>query len=235
MIQPSTPVAQIVLDHSACAPVLQRLQIDFCCRGHLALEQACEERGVDAKRVIRELESAIATRDEDDLDVFDARLLDNRALIEHIVNVHHLYLRDVLPFLVTLSQKVARAHGARVPGLLELQDVVLALRDELIPHIDYEEYTVFPALLSRAPGDPIIREALKTMYSEHPGVALLLGEVRRLTGDYTVPEEACTSYTTLFRELEKLESDTLRHVHLENHVLMPRFVSLVPGAAAQLR
>jgi regulator of cell morphogenesis and NO signaling len=40
------------------------------------------------------------------------------------------------------------------------------------------------------------------------------------------PEWACTSYRTLLSELAALEGDVLRHVHLENHVLMPRFAAM---------
>ena len=39
------------------------------------------------------------------------------------------------------------------------------------------------------------------------------------------PEWGCSSYRVLMSELEALEGDVLRHVHLENHVLMPRFVT----------
>jgi regulator of cell morphogenesis and NO signaling len=46
--------------------------------------------------------------------------------------------------------------------------------------------------------------------------------MRTAAEDYSVPEWACDSYRTLFRELERLEADVHRHVHLENHVLLPR-------------
>lgn len=49
--------------------------------------------------------------------------------------------------------------------------------------------------------------------------------MRDAAEDYLIPDWACTSYRTLFAELERLEGDVLRHVHLENHVLMPRFAA----------
>lgn len=233
MIHADDTVAQIVLDHSICAPIFQRLRIDFCCRGDVPLRQACAENGVDVTGLLRELCLAIA--DHDERTSFDPRLLDTRALVEHIVNAHHLYLRDILPFLVTLSKRVARVHGQNHPELFELCHAVEALRDDLIPHIDYEELVVFPALLARAPGDPIIQEALSTMHDEHPGVAMLLNTIRTLTRDYALPSDACTSYAALYRQLEDVEADTLRHVHLENNVLMPRFASLAQASGDQLR
>ena len=43
--------------------------------------------------------------------------------------------------------------------------------------------------------------------------------------DFTLPEWACNSYRTLFAELKQVESDVFTHVHIENHVLRPRFVA----------
>lgn len=37
------------------------------------------------------------------------------------------------------------------------------------------------------------------------------------------PGWACGSYRALMNELRAIELDTMDHVHVENHVLMPRF------------
>lgn len=223
MLNVQSTVAQIVLDHSAAAAVFQKHRIDYCCRGHMLFSDACAERGADPAVVTRELEAAIAARDEES--DFDPRTLDTRALTEHIVDSHHAYLRDALPFLVAISTKVARVHGARHLELLELREAVQTLNDALVPHLEREEEVLFPALVANRPGDPVIREELSAMHVDHLEVAGMLDHVRQLTGDYTVPVDACTSYATLFRELEALEGDLLRHVHLENHALMPRFAT----------
>ncbi len=61
------------------------------------------------------------------------------------------------------------------------------------------------------------------MASEHREVGALLERMRAAAEDYRVPEWGCRSYRALFSELERLETDVLRHVHAENHVLKPRF------------
>ena len=68
------------------------------------------------------------------------------------------------------------------------------------------------------------------MREEHLAVGAMLGRMRSLADDFTTPAWGCNSYRALMTELEALEADVLRHVHLENHVLMPRFA----GAAARL-
>jgi len=50
--------------------------------------------------------------------------------------------------------------------------------------------------------------------------------MRRLTDGYTLPEDACTTYSVCFQELEAFEADLHIHVHLENNVLFPKAAAL---------
>jgi regulator of cell morphogenesis and NO signaling len=61
------------------------------------------------------------------------------------------------------------------------------------------------------------------MREDHLAVGELLHRMRALAGDYQPPERACRTWRLALAELEDLEADVLRHVHLENHVLAPRF------------
>jgi quercetin dioxygenase-like cupin family protein len=56
-------------------------------------------------------------------------------------------------------------------------------------------------------------------------VAALLERIRVASDDLTIPSWACGSYRMLFNELQAAERDTFTHVHLENHVLAPRFAA----------
>lgn len=222
MLSEQTPVAQIVLNHSECAPVFQRYKIDYCCKGELPLVRACAERGANVQVVLNELEAAIAARGP--AAGLEAKDLTTPALIRHLVQRHHRYLRDVLPFLVPLARKVAPVHGAHSPNLLDVRDLLEELAEAMLPHLDREEQVLFPALLAeRGPYDDIIRAELNSMHDDHLAVATILEALRNAAHDFTLPESACTSYTTLYRELSTMEADIFQHVHLENHVLMPRF------------
>lgn len=214
------PVAQIVLDHPETATIFQRLTIDFCCHGHQRLEDACAESGYDANAVIRELEAAIAARKTP---TDDPRALSTPALIDHIVNKHHAYLRTALPTVVGLAHKIATVHGMRDARLYELASLVRDLSDAMLPHLDEEETTVFPAMRAECPDRAAIATLLSEVESEHEQVGALLASIRVAANDYIEPDWACSTYRRLFTELVRLEADTLRHVHLENHVLAPRF------------
>lgn len=214
-------VGAIVLEHSECAQVLRRHRIDYCCQGAQTLEQACERRGVEAARVLSELTQAITLRGEPVGP--DLREVPTGALVQHVVERHHRYLREALPFAVPLAKKVARVHGDHDPRLRDLRDAVEALGDSLVPHLDQEEKVLFPALTSAAGDAALIATELADMHADHLEVAALLERIHAASGGFTVPDWACTSYSTLLRELCALEADLFTHVHLENQVLLPRF------------
>ncbi|WP_437641042.1 iron-sulfur cluster repair di-iron protein [Sorangium sp. So ce854] len=222
MLSPTQPVANIVLDHSECAQVFQQHRIDFCCRGELSLEQAAKERGVELTALLGQLERAIAERRGDTPGAM--REASTPALIDHIVGKHHAYLREALPFVRPLAAKVARVHGEHNPKLRALDGAVGELSETLLAHLDDEEANLFPALRSAgASVDPETTRALAAMRDEHLAVAKLLGIIRDASDDFALPDWACGSYRALFGELQAIERDVFQHVHLENHVLAPRF------------
>lgn len=223
MLDPQQTVASLVLDHSECAPVFQRHRIDFCCHGDISIEAAATERGIDTAVLVDELSTAIASRSG--AEAADPRALSTPALVAHVVSKHHEYLRQALPFVGALAAKVSRVHGERNPKLRELDALVRELGDALVPHLDTEEQTLFPALTAEAPDRGLVARELRAMHDEHLAVGKLLERVRSATDEFEYPDWACNSYRTLFAELEQLEGDVHRHVHLENHVLMPRFAS----------
>ncbi len=222
MLDPQQAVATVVLDHPECAVVFQRHRIDFCCRGELSIERASKERGVDAKALVTELVAAIERRGEKP--EADPRGLPTDRLIAHIVAKHHAYLRDALPFVRTLAVKVSRVHGEHNPLLVDLEAAVVELAETLLGHLDDEEHELFPRLQA-ATVDADGRRLLDAMLVEHLAVASLLDRIDAATEKFTLPDWACNSYRALFGELEAMDQDIRAHVHLENHVLRPRFVA----------
>lgn len=225
MLDTHIKVADLVLEHPECAPILQRHKIDFCCRGHLPLHDAASEKHIAIEHLTSELTQAIETRERQSR---NPSQLSTPALIAHIIGTHHTYLREALPFIVGLANKVARVHGPHDDNLIELAVHVRQISEALLPHLDEEEQVLFPALMMGGDHntDTIARE-LESMLKDHLEVGELLAKIRAATRDFTLPDWACMSFRTLFAELHHLESDVLTHVHLENHALMPRFANPV--------
>lgn len=209
--------------------VFQRHRIDFCCRGERTVETAASERGVALDQLMRELRQAVAERHGSEPAM---RELATAELVDHIVAKHHAYLRKTLPFVVAISEKVARVHGERNPKLWDLCAAVDELAGLLLPHLDEEEATLFPVMraTTRTPAESLdLAAMLATMQADHHEVAALLERIRAASDEFSIPSWACGSYRMLFKELQAIESDTFAHVHLENHVLAPRFAE--PHAA----
>lgn len=228
MLDRHQTVANLVIDHSECAEVLGRHRIDFCCRGEVSIEAAAKAKGIDPDVLVDELSRAIEGRSAEQPD--DFRGLPTPGLIAHIVSTHHEYTRSAIPFIHTLAAKVCRVHGDRNPNLRALTSAVDELAAALIPHLDEEEQSLFPTLGAASVDGHKAMELLLAMEKDHHAVAALLERIRAASDDFSVPAWACNSYRTLFSGLERLERDVHTHVHLENHVLMPRFMAREPGA-----
>ncbi|MBX3471100.1 MAG: iron-sulfur cluster repair di-iron protein [Planctomycetes bacterium] len=217
-IDPAALVADIVTAHPECARVLKEHRIDFCCKGRQPLQEACAQGGQDLEAVLGDLEAALAAR-AGQTEAVDPRRLSVPALVALIIDRHHGWLREALPWIEAMAAKVARVHGEHDPRLADLGRLVANLRPLLLDHLDEEEQQLFPALMARNTAPEVVRDGLAAMEAEHRQVGALLERARALTDDFSPPEWACGTYRTLLAELEHLEDDVLRHVHLENHVL----------------
>ncbi len=223
MIETQQPVANVVLDHSETAKVFQKYQVDFCCHGEHSIEVAAKERGIDVDELLEALNNA--TNERGAQSQGDPRELSTERLIAHIISTHHEYLRSALPFICELAAKVGQVQGDKNAKLRDLDAVISELADGIGPHLETEEETLFPALMAGDADSPVVSKELDAMVEDHYVVKGLLQRIRAASDEFTLPDWACNTYSTLFRELEHLEGDIFSHVHLENHVLKPRFIA----------
>ncbi len=225
----STTVARIVTEHPAAARIFQRHGIDYCCHGNVTVPEACLDGRLDPEALFVELEAALAAGDVRPEE--NPSGLSTAALIARIIDRHHGYLRQALPYIAPIMAKVAKVHGPRDAKLQHLHDAFRELAASLGPHLEEEEEVLFPALMARQPDARLVEQGVGRMREDHLAVGDLLARIRSLTDGFTTPEWGCNTYRVLMAELEGLEADILRHVHLENHVLAPRFVDLATRAA----
>lgn len=220
-------LAGIVIANPSAAAVFERRGLDYCCQGRRSLAEACADAGIDAADVAAELASmgqaAVAV----------ALPADVPGLIEHIVDTHHVYLREHLPRLRDLMDKVIAAHAAVHPEVRPVSALLAEITDDLMPHLLKEEQVLFPISLelARATGPTAfhcgsVRNPISVMLMEHDRVGELLAALRHATEGYTPPADACPTWHALYAGLAELEADTHRHVHAENNVLFPMVVAL---------
>jgi regulator of cell morphogenesis and NO signaling len=232
-ISSDTLVADLVLAQPTRARVFERLGIDYCCGGRTPLAAACTKRGLDVDAVVAELADP-GPEGADDVDWGAASVAE---LCGHIVGRHHAYLREELPALRVLVEKVVRAHGETQAELADVHATFAATAEELELHMLKEEQILFPACVALEQGSDggfgfgSVENPIRTMLHEHDEVAAGLHRIRTLTSDYAPPPGACMSYRAMLERLALLEEDTHRHVHEENNILFPRALALEARAA----
>jgi len=230
-VELNTKVGELVMARPETMRYFERLGIDYCCGGHHSLGEACGLAKQDAARVMADLAT---------LEPFQAGVPSPRDwaqapladLTKHIVTTHHDYLREEMPRLELLLEKVLRAHGERHPELARVGEIYRALVADLMPHMMKEEQILFPFICQLEQGQSgsscfgTVQSPIHVMEMEHEAVGALLVELRELTGAYTVPADGCATFRALYDGFETLEQDLHLHIYLENQILHPRAIAM---------
>ncbi|MGZ8511370.1 MAG: iron-sulfur cluster repair di-iron protein [Chitinophagaceae bacterium] len=227
-------LGQIAAKDLRKAEIFKKYGLDFCCGGKKTVKQACAEKGLDVKKVEQELQQADKNPVTRPLPYGDWSL---DFLADYIVNTHHSYVKKALPEIRGYAAKVAQVHGAHHPELPAVLQLVEEINSELTSHMIKEEKVLFPYIkelvAAREGKTPIqgsqfgtVQNPINMMEMEHEMVGKNMEEIRTLTSNYALPEDACASYSLLFRMLDEFENDLHLHIHLENNILFPKAVEI---------
>ncbi len=228
-------VRDVAVDVPGATRVFEELGIDYCCGGGRSLEEACAGAGVSLEEVMEAIEAGRERDEGNEHENWQSRSL--AELMDHIVRKHHDFTKSELQRLDQLSAKVASVHGQNHSELVKVRELLLALQEDLVPHMLKEEQVLFPYIekLEHAirDGRPAptpffgtVRNPIMMMIREHDTAGDLLRELRVAGRNYEVPADGCASYRSLYEALGELEQDLHLHIHLENNILFPRAVTL---------
>ncbi|MEX1029492.1 MAG: iron-sulfur cluster repair di-iron protein [Paenibacillaceae bacterium] len=225
----SNSIGEIVSNFPGASNLFKRNRIDFCCGGDRLLETVLRQQKLDETTFIDKLNQLYIEANKETDPHTNWLEVSNSDLIDHVVNTHHTYLVTELPLLSEFVTKILKVHGQNHGELSKLHRLFHMLKIEFEQHLIAEEQTVFPLIREYDvnPNPALKDQIAKTIMileAEHSSVGELLKEIRTITDDYTLPPEACRTYTLTFQKLEGLESDTFQHIHLENNILFPRFL-----------
>lgn len=224
-------VREMAANSLAAVRVFEKFGIDYCCGGKRPLADVCRDKGYDPDVVAAELDAALAESAAPERDWKTAPLSE---LTQHIIGVHHEYLRRELPAIQTRLDKVYRVYNQRYgPTLIGLPEVYANLRGELELHTRKEEIILFPAIEAfeeavnagrQLPATPFgtVANPIHMMEREHESAGQALARIHEITRDFELPEHACVTYRALMTGLDELERDLHMHIHLENNILFPR-------------
>lgn len=228
-------IREIVATQASAAKVFERFDIDLCLQAENSLDQACAELQLSVDQVLEKLANAVAQEQGDP--PVDPATLSVERLIQHIVRIHHQYVRRELPRSAEMAQKLAAKRSDRAPELQHVAELVEDLRADLFAHILKEEQVLFPfvaqmdrdSVVAYPPAHACFRSVshpIFMMIQEHEAANSIVAELRHITTGFAVPEWACATHTALFTSLRAFEADLKQHVHLENDVLFPRAIKL---------
>ncbi len=148
-------------------------------------------------------------------------------LIAVIENSHHKFTRTEIERIGVILKD---EHLESLPSLAKIKECFTKLQNDLETHLLKEERILFPYIseLERNPTQPqyscfgSIENPIRKMQLEHIVVIGLLEEMRELTLQYCPSYGSNPSVFQLYETLEGLDSDLVKHIHLEEKVLFPR-------------
>jgi regulator of cell morphogenesis and NO signaling len=219
-------VADIALENVRTIPVFEQYHVDYCCHGRRPLGEALRELHVSESQFLHDFEEILSQNGTEKSEFNKLALSD---LIDHIENKHHRYLQELYPILTFQLDKLWEKHGERHPELKHIRLEVAALFAELLMHLQKEEQILFPVIKKMENGIPVglpIHAPIQVMEHEHDDAGDALARLRKLTNNYTPPEDGCGTYQVAFKELAELEADLHQHIHLENNLLFTKALKL---------
>lgn len=222
-------VSETVAEDFRAATVFSKYGIDYCCKGNISIDEACERKNILTEDVMRDLKKSLASDSEKPVDFKSWKLSD---LADYIENTHHQFIRERVPVIRQHLDKLVHVHGGRHPELHDVRRLFYESTDELDLHMRKEEQILFPRIRqlsmlqnglpengSWVPG--MIMAPIRVMMAEHETEGDRFQQIDTLTGHYQPPADACNTYRVTFALLQEFENDLHLHIHLENNILFP--------------
>ncbi len=227
-------VKDLVTQNFHASELFEKLGIDFCCNGNRPLREALEEKQISNEKFLEELNKVNQSISSDNQRYSE---WDLNFLAQYIVNNHHTYVKNAIPNIATHLEKVFNAHGEKYSYISEVQKEFRLVANEMISHMAKEEKILFPLIrylvdtknFSEKPksgGYGTIKNPIRQMEAEHVSAGSAMEKIRALTDNYSLPQDACTTFQTTYKELDEFEKDLHKHIHLENNILFPRAIEL---------
>jgi len=220
-------VADIALKFPNAVEILNRYNLDFCCNGKKLFVEVCEKTKLDAHQIWREVLEQRSMLGADNRMRFDT--WEPALLIEFIIQHHHQFVRQAIPSIRELLNKVCKVHGHDAPELLTIRREFDELADELLDHLVKEEGVVFPAIknlaalqLTESNVAKGLQIPIDVLMDDHTHAGDLIKSIRSRTKKYSPPAYACPTFQLTYKMLQEFDSDLMQHIHLENNVLFPK-------------
>ena len=230
-INTNTTIGEIVRLNFKASQLFDKHHIDFCCGGDITLAQACSNSGVDVNTLMIEIDALLKVNDPESKYI-ESLGLDK--LCDYIVDRHHSYVNENIPFLNQKLQKLCDVHGSFHPELFEIKKLFGIIAGNLADHMKKEELILFPLIRKMATQQregstdhtdlADIQKTIAELELEHQAEGERFKNIADLSNNYTVPPDGCNTFDVTYRTLKEFEQDLHRHIHLESNVMFKKSI-----------
>lgn len=211
-------LSNIVLKVPMASELFRKNRLDFCCGGNKILKDACADRNLNVEDIIANLKT-LEKKENDSAE--ESRPLNE--MTAFIVKRYHNDLKQRLPELVFLADKIEKVHHGHDDCPRGLAELLQNITNELFSHMMKEENILFP-MINAGHGSQA-KMPIDRMMFEHDNHGKDLDKIHELTNSFNPPEGACGSWRALYKGLQEFEGELMEHIHIENNVLFPRALS----------
>lgn len=217
-------IGTVVAELPKATEIFKEYSIDYCCGGHRLLADVLNEKNIPTEEIYSKLQQ-LAEQRKNSYSGQDNNFIEmsKEVLSAYIEDIHHSYLREALPEIAELLSSVLRAHGKNHKELFEVYRLFGQLKADLEQHLLKEETLVFPIVGEADSKLKEIKELTSEIITEHEAAGDILRELRSITKDYQLPEDACVTFAKAYEKLEEMEQDLHQHIHLENNILFVQY------------
>lgn len=235
MLTEKSPICEVVQRYPLLAGYLQRWgmteeQLSAC----VPLEEVLNAIGLPFTTLLQHL-ALHQTGSTYDAAVFSG--LSAVDMIGVLRREHHDFLVKRLPRFSLILKELCERKGEEQPNLLDLRDAFERFRADISEHILQEQdslYTYIEQLQAFLWGElstPEVRALLALPSPCHHALRddedeAFFVQLRIITDNYALPADAGIMQRTLYKELQQLEQDLLRHEAVELELLLGRVVQL---------
>ncbi len=221
-------IGNMVASNLNAASIFEKHGIDYCCNGNLSLQEACKKYKVDFEKLKIELEICKNKIHPVSVDIEQLSLSE---LIDHIVDTHHLFLKNAIPQAELHLTKIVSVHGGNHPELKQVASLFVELKKDILEHLKKEEEVLYPKikkleLTKKTDEFNPLAKIINEIESEHKIVGSIADSIHDITNRYLVPEDGCNTFKITYNELKEIEHDLHIHIVKENQILHPKALFL---------
>jgi regulator of cell morphogenesis and NO signaling len=231
MITKSTSIKEIVSGNKILESVIDRFGFERSIY-HQPLIKVCNQHGADPEFVIQVIK---AFSDNFPFPNQELLLFPITLIIDYLKKTHTYYLDKKIPEIelsfTTLSRDYAYSH----PQLLVLAKLFMEYKKELVEHIDYEEYVLFPYILELTKvkeqgksltGFGLDKYSIAHFNEEHHHEEEILTKIRETIEARFKNIKTPLPFRIFLNQIAALENDLLTHSRIEDKILFPKALEL---------